>query len=331
MLLKKEDYSESPITPFDLLGYDEKGLSKAFAFLLAKEKDTLYHFLKHVGVTVNNTASNFQRTSIIVEKKRKEGRTDIEIFQPRRFHVIIEAKIRSNKVRDQRTQYIGSFSDVPQKCLCFITQVNDYKKAIMRGLTVRNIGWLEIANLFDEKRFYTKKIVADFLAFINRGYKMRNQREILVQDVSLKKEMRQYREFNIYRRDVVFGSPLYFSPYFTSKAKQPEGKGFSFLSKVLGILTAKPSDVLALRDDLLRFSNEDELLVQKWIEGVKLDLKKGENLQTYFFLDNPVRLEKPLLKDGTRRKGRGKNWVAAMIPRNRCVTFEEFVKRMSSQ
>jgi hypothetical protein len=35
-----------------------------------------------------------------------------------------------------------------------------------------------------------------------------------------------------------------------------------------------------------------------------------------------------LKKDGTNKKGRGKNWIAALIPKNRCVTFEEFTKRL---
>ena len=49
---------------------------------------------------------------------------------------------------------------------------------------------------------------------------------------------------------------------------------------------------------------------------------------TYFFLDNSVQLKTILKKDGTRDVGRGKNWIAAQIPPNRCVTFEEFIKHM---
>ncbi len=49
---------------------------------------------------------------------------------------------------------------------------------------------------------------------------------------------------------------------------------------------------------------------------------------TRTFLDDPVKLDRPLLKDGGNKKGRGKGWIAAMIPKNRCVTFEEFTRRM---
>ena len=47
---------------------------------------------------------------------------------------------------------------------------------------------------------------------------------------------------------------------------------------------------------------------------------------TYFFLDKPLKLEIPLQKDKGTKKGRGKNWIAAFIPRNRCVTFSELIE-----
>ena len=54
----------------------------------------------------------------------------------------------------------------------------------------------------------------------------------------------------------------------------------------------------------------------------------SKEISTYYFLDDPVALGTPLLKDGGNKKGRGKNWVAAMIPKNRCVTFQEFTRRV---
>jgi hypothetical protein len=65
------------------------------------------------------------------------------------------------------------------------------------------------------------------------------------------------------------------------------------------------------------------------MEGVRLNLAQDPHTFTFYFLDNSVRIPKPLEKDGTILKGRGKNWIAAMIPKNRCVTFSEFVKRMN--
>ncbi len=46
---------------------------------------------------------------------------------------------------------------------------------------------------------------------------------------------------------------------------------------------------------------------------------------TYYFLDIPTQLTFPLKKDGGNKEGRGKNWIAAAIPQNRCVSFSDFI------
>lgn len=327
MIVKNIDFPKTSLTPFDLLGANEIGLSKAFAYILANSPAALFKFLQFIGIKIKNTESNYRKTQIIIEQKREEGRTDIEIKQLEKYHVIIECKVRNNKVIEQRAQYLNCFDDVSQKCICFITQINDYQKQVLDNISIQNIGWMEIANLYDSKAFYKNALIKDFLRFVMRGYKMRDQKEILIQDLSDDTEMRRYREYHIYRRNVIFGSPLYFSPYFTKKAKQPEGEGISFLSKVLGILSLNPNEVDNYEDDLLTFADGNKDTVDKWLKGVKIDSPSNETY-TYFFLDEPVALKKSLLKDGTREKGRGKNWIAAKIPPNRRVTFEEFVKRM---
>jgi len=327
MIIKHIDFLKTSLTPFDLLGTNEVGLSKAFAYVLSNSPEALYRFLQFVGIKIKNTKQNYCKTQIIIEQKRDEGRTDIEIMQSKKYHVIIESKVSNNKIKEQRTQYLNSFDDAPQKLICFITQTNDYKKQVLENISIQNIGWIEIANLYDSKEFYDNSLTKNFLRFLLRGYKMRNQKEILIQDLSDDDEMKRYRQYQVYRRNIIYGSPLYFAPYFTRNAKQPEGEGISFLSKVLGILSLKPKEINNYKDDLLTFANRNKDIVNKWLNGVNIDSQSDETF-TYFFLDKPVILKKPLLKDGTRKKGRGKNWIAAMIPPNRCVTFEEFVKRM---
>ncbi len=327
MIIKKHGYLETPLTVHDLLGYDENGLSKAFAYTISKEPIALYRFLQFIGISIKNTENNYKATEILIEKKHSEGRTDIEIKQENKFHLIIESKVKTNKISEQKTQYLSCFDDEPQKCICFITQIHDYQKQLYDSVIIRNIGWIEIANLYDSKEFLEKPIISDFIKFIIRGYKMRDQKEILVQDLSDEKEMKKYREYFIYRRNVIFGSPLYFSPYFTRNANQPEGEGISYLSKVLGILSFNPKDAEIFMDDLKLFADGDSDLVSRWLKGIKMDPDSNETF-TYFFLNKPIKLQKPLLKDGTKNKGRGKNWIAAMIPPNRCVSFDEFVKRM---
>ncbi len=327
MILKKKNFLRCVLSPFDLFGKDEEGLSKAFAYTIAKEPKALYGFLHYLGLSVKNTKNNFKSTSIQLEKKYRVKRTDIEIKQKNKFHIIIECKVRKNKVLKQRRQYLNCFDDVPCKIMCFITQVNDYQVQKYKDIKVCNIGWIEIINIYNDRKYENCPIIIDFIKFTMKGYKMREQKEILVQDLSKENEMKRYREYNVYRRNVVFGNPLYFSPYFTQKANQLEGKGISFLSKILGILTLRPAEIVNYEDDLKEFAGGKKNLVKKWMNGVSID-KNSDKTYTYFFLDDPVKLNKPLLKDRGRETGRGKNWIAAMIPKNRCVSFDEFVKRI---
>jgi hypothetical protein len=324
VIIKRENYKGSVLNRFDLLGYDETGLSKAFAYLLAVEPSILYRFLRDIGIKVQNTQANLNKTTIDIERKRQEGRTDIEIRQHRKFHVIVECKVRSNRIKNQRIQYLSSFENEPQKVLCFITQERDCNLEVNPDIGIYYRGWLDIIDLVESRDFERSEIIREFINYATKGFKMRDQKEVLVQDVSNPDEITRFKENNIYRRDVTFGSPLYFAPYFTRAAN--ETKGITYLSKVLGVITALPNDIESFKDELLEFANKDKKLVAKWLAGI--ETQKLAEPNTYYFLADPVQLDKPLLKDGGREKGRGKGWIAAMIPRNRCVTFEEFTRRI---
>ena len=132
MKIKNIGYNRSVLNTFDLLGTDEVGLSKVFAFLLGKEPKVLYRFLHYIEVKTKFTKANYRAVTIEIERGRDEGRTDIEIKQTGKFHVIIECKVGKGKVHAQRTQYLKSFDEVPQKILCFITQVRDFNKQIAK-------------------------------------------------------------------------------------------------------------------------------------------------------------------------------------------------------
>ncbi len=327
MIIKPENYSNYAINQFHLLGNNETGLSKAFAYLLSKKPSIMFKFLRYIGLPLKKSDSLYSSILIQTERKRTQGRTDIEILSKNKFHVIIECKVGNNKIDKQREQYLKSFANVPDKYLCILTQTNDYKKQLYDDVSVKNMGWIDIDNLLDDKEFESDELVKDFQSYLRRGYKLRDQKEILVQDLSDSTEMKKYKEYNVYRRQTIFGSPLYFSPYFTRNAEQEEGEGISYLSKILGIITAKPDEIESFKDDLKIFSDSKNDLIDKWLKGVNLD--EEDTVYTYFFLDDPVKLNTPLLKDGGIEKGRGKNWIAANIPKNRCVTFEEFTKRMA--
>ena len=138
MKIKEKNLRKSPLNQFELLGANEVGLSKAFAFLMGKEPNVLYKFLRYINISTKNTANNFCATSIEVERKRDEGRTDIEIKQKGKYHIIIESKIGSNKIRRQRTQYLNSFENERKKVLCFITGINDFNKELHDDIEIYN-------------------------------------------------------------------------------------------------------------------------------------------------------------------------------------------------
>lgn len=330
MILKYRQRTASHLTQFDLIGTDETGLSKSFAYILAKEKDSLFTFLHFLGIHVKNNLNNFRATSIKIEHSRPEGRTDIEILQPGLFHVIAECKIRKGKILRQRTQYLNSFENVPNRVMCFITQERDTNKQKHNGITTQHISWIDILNTLEGARLATITTVGQFMRYAIRSYKMKTQKEILVQDLSNPLELDRYLKHSIYKRDVTFGSPLYFAPYFTRNVDEAIGKGIMYLSPVRGVLTLKPSEIDEYLNDLKSFSeNPDQ--VKRWIQGVKKGNKAYQKKeQTFYFLGEPVELPISLLKDGTIRKGRGKNWIAGKIPKNRCVTFAEFVRRITT-
>ncbi len=331
MKIKEQKLDQSPLNQFDLLGSDEVGLSKAFAYLMGKEPAVLYEFLHKIGVATKNTRLNFNLTSVEVEKSRSEGRTDIEIRQQKKFHVIIESKVGNNKVITQRTQYLSSFdkNSSDKKVLCFITGINDFSKELAHDINIYNMSWLEVGDMLESKKFINIPLVQDFLSFIKKGYNMREQKEILVQDLGNSEEINKYKKHQVYRRDVVFGSPLYFAPYFTRTSGESEG--ISSLSRIVGILSLNPKDIENYCDELNKFCH-DQAVVENWKCAVKKDAKNPEDKKyTYFFLDEPLELDVSLRKDGGNKKGRGKNWIAAMIPRNRCVSFQEFTKRLMDE
>lgn len=192
---------------------------------------------------------------------------------------------------------------------------------------VVTLSWYDIISAFDSKKIKSKKIVENFISFAERNYKMNNIKEILIQSLSDDTEKKRYTEFCIYRRNLVYGSPLYFAPYF-SKVKNKNDYGIKSLSKILGIITATKSDIRNYSCELEKFT-DDNSLIEKWKKGLEVDNFDDDNkLYTYYFLRKEIDFKKPLVKDGGIKPGRGKNWIAANIPQNRCVSFSEFIKHI---
>jgi hypothetical protein len=326
MILKRTETHKTTYSRLDLLGKNEVALSKAFAFLLATDRDCFFRFLRYLGIPINNTISNYKNATVIIERERDEGRTDIEISQANKYHIIIECKVGKGRVTKQREQYLTAFNNNARyKLLCILTQERDTNKQIKKDVTIRNTSWLEIIDLYNNKDFLNKPIVSEFLKFATKNYKMRELKEILIQDMGDETEIKRFNEHRIYRRDQTFGTPIYFAPYFSRGSGRTEG--ITKLSKILGILTFKPDDIENFRSDLESFS-DDKNIVDTWMNGICLGNDNKNTIYTYYFLDEPLTFKNPLKKDGGREKGRGKNWIAAMIPPNRCVSFTDFIRHI---
>lgn len=341
-LIKQKGHTKSLLKPFDLLGKDEVALAKAFSYTISNDYNAFFSFLKIIGLNLKKSNNTFLNTSIQIEKVRDEGRTDIEIKNEELFHIIIECKVRKNMVKSQRKKYLTSFnkSETIKKILCFITQERDANIEQVNDIKLINLSWLDIIENLNQKSLLKNNIVKEFLEFSSRNYKMNTLKEILIQDLSDKTEMTRFKDHCIYKRDETFGTPLYFAPYFTKKAKQIEGEGIPYLSKVLGVLTLNPDSIDSFKEELSQFTKKEEL-IKKWIEGVSLSegslIKRGQEVIqvnqsfTYYFLDMPLKLGKNLVKEGGIDKGRGKGWIAASIPKNRSVSFSEFASRMINE
>lgn len=325
MIIKNSGTVKTTLSPFDLLGKNEVALSKAFAFLLGAERDCYFEFLRFLGLRVKNSERHYHTASILIERSRDEGRTDIELSNGLEYEVIVECKVGGNRLKNQRSQYLTCFSALAKrKVLCFITQERDTNKQIADDITIINTSWLEVIELFNSKKFTDKPTVAAFLNFATKNYKMKELKEVLIQDVN-NAEIERFEKFRVYRRNQTFGTPLYFAPYYTHGTNGPEG--ISSLARVLGILTLRPNDIDNSVSDLEAFSS-NETQIKNWILGVKHGQHASTTLYTYYFLDEPLAFRSPLRKDGGVEKGRGKNWIAGYIPPNRCVRFTDFIKHI---
>lgn len=154
---------------------------------------------------------------------------------------------------------------------------------------------------------------------------MEKQKEILVQDLSISKEVERLLKYQVYKRDKISGEPLYFAPYFCLKSGQ--SNGISYLLKVLGKVHDSAGNILKDKD-LLRFPGSNSSLIKKWVEGIECVEKKRKEF-SYLFLAEPLLLNSSLKKDKKDNKvaGVGKQLPNKRISKNTCMSFTDFVRR----
>ncbi len=152
---------------------------------------------------------------------------------------------------------------------------------------------------------------------------MKKTREILIQNLGDTVEIELFEKYNLYRRDKTLGEPLYFAPCFT--ADSDKTTGISYLSKVLGVLTFRRSEFENIIHELDIFT-DDKAQKDNWIKGVQIEgnFTPAEIEQTFYFLDEPIKFATPLVKDFENSRG----WIGKRIPKNRIVSFIDFLKHI---
>jgi hypothetical protein len=321
MIIKQMNTIRTNLSPFDLYGDNEVALSKAFCYLISKDEIAFNSFINLIDNSIN---IKLKDAELIIEKHRKEGRTDIEI-KSGTFHIIIECKIGKNKLKEQLEQYLKSFESV-NKYMCFITQERESNIIKDKNIKYKFLSWFEIIENFENKKYSNNINIQEFIKYANRRYKMKSMNEILIQDLADSIEIDRFLNCNIYRRDITFGTPIYFAPYFTRSSKV-EFEGILYISKVLGVLTINPTEIDDFKDDLKNYSDNIDL-INKWISGVKLENNNQNVKYTFYFLDEAYKLRTPLEKDKGNEKGTGVGWISKLIPKNRTVSFIDFIKHI---
>lgn len=347
MEIKKEAHRSSFLNLFDILDSRKKetNLSKVLAYIISKDAEAFKALLDLLGIKISQNAKTCLTSAHIgieTPTKNKKGRTDIEISftdAGQRYFIIIECKVSSGKAtRNQYKLYKGEYNECgskDKKFFVFLSHQNGINLIGDSDIKVIDLNWRELINRLARSKPKNGSDLDEFLKYYERRYGMANQREILVQDISNSSDIKRYENY-VYCRSKVHGAPLYFAPYRTRKGRATGKEGINTISKILGIITA--SDVnWEMVEETCRsiahnaYPKEEskkhrEKLLEKWETAVNT-LRSNSPDRTYYFLDEPIQLTAALRKDGTSKKGMSKNWIAGMVPPNRCVTFSEFLKR----
>ena len=201
-----------------------------------------------------------------------------------------------------------------------------------KDFLIFDITWREVVDRIWKIKSTECELRQQFISYYERKYGMSVQGEILIQDLSDKDEIRRF-ELNSYRRKKINTAPLYFSPYFT-RTGQSVREGIISISRILGIVTIANIKWEKVKNDCASFvetayqndSDKRKQLLSKWKKSINILKENDKDITfTYFFLDDPIKINKPILKSE-----KSKNWIHRMIPKNRCVSFSEFIKRMQS-
>jgi len=362
-MILKQSGQKTALNLFDVADSSQKEttLSKILAYLMSNELVAFEGVLNalHIDLAGSTVATAWDTSKISIEKtytatelnnEGRGGRTDIEIeFNDGKqdFHIIIECKTKSGKATIEQYQLYKPIFEGKRHAKCVFAYLSHQSGINLLGdcdeITVVDLTWRDLINfLFQQANEPNnpRSELNDFLEYYERSYGTTRQKEILVQDLGNGTEIRRLQDC-VYRRDKVNGSPLYFAPYITNKGARngPYPAGLCQISKILGIITTQHdkmvwTNIEASCNNFL--SNLQEYrrqpLMEKWKRAIELGEHGNATGQlTYYFLDEPTVISPALRKDNIQGEGRGQGWIAAMIPKNRTITFADLLEQINKQ
>lgn len=185
-------------TVFDLLGYTENDLTAALGWTLSQSPTFLEMFGKKLGLK-QRFSSN---VSIRLQEHRKShGITDVEIYDPGKHHIIVEAKrgftIPSDGQLNLYSDRLSRDLDQSADRLLVVLAESDRRNIWLEnhlpksvgGIPIKPISWSEFKQLARRASCFSnqlqKQLLRQFLNYLSRATAMQNHQSNLVYVVSL--------------------------------------------------------------------------------------------------------------------------------------------------
>ncbi|GEM_PF-483142 len=186
-------YKNVVSTIFDLLGRKEDDMTYALGYIASRVPAFTAAFVKAAGGEPGDPSDG----TVQLQTIDGEGRTDVEIHWPGRFHAVVEAK-RGPYLpsEDQLKKYVYRLhrSDTTAVRLIAVTNATQQyaENALPRsleGIEIHHIGWREIRSLVRKTRSAesnrNKHLLDEFDEYLTEILVMENARSNMVYVVSL--------------------------------------------------------------------------------------------------------------------------------------------------
>ena len=91
-----------------------------------------------------------------------------------------------------------------------------------KNVAIYHRKWSDIIDLISDKEFNRSELAKEFIGYVTKGFNMRTQREILIQDVSAERGgINRFEEYRIYRNKTKPVAPSILCPLLCKRVKAP--------------------------------------------------------------------------------------------------------------